>query len=202
MGKRHQIYIRVPEIDYGENNPNNRPERIIGFHHQWLYGATACEVLFNFLTFFEKHRENQEYNIFTSFRALEELDMLCQFILSYYPDNAGFEGMHDISDTACIENPHFGDNNDGITVIDISNINDPKYCFASLGFTNSSDLRMAEGAYCAKDYLSSYYKEAVWPEVQGRGGQDIVSTMARLEKYPVISFDQLKEIFPKWRENK
>ena len=40
MGQRTQLIVRVPPIYWNENNPNNRNERILVFHNQWLYGKS------------------------------------------------------------------------------------------------------------------------------------------------------------------
>ena len=38
MGQRIQILFEVPEIYWNPDNPNNRAERILVYHNQWLYG--------------------------------------------------------------------------------------------------------------------------------------------------------------------
>jgi len=38
MGQRIQIIVKIPAEFWNEDNPNNKPERILVFHNQWLYG--------------------------------------------------------------------------------------------------------------------------------------------------------------------
>lgn len=40
MGQRSQILLDMPPVFYKENNPNNRPRRLLAYHCQWLYGAS------------------------------------------------------------------------------------------------------------------------------------------------------------------
>ncbi len=58
MGQRHQVYLRLRKIDYGDKNPNNKPETTIGIHHQWLYGQTALRLLNNLMTFWEQTKDD------------------------------------------------------------------------------------------------------------------------------------------------
>ena len=44
MGQRFQSVFILPEIFMGDNNPNNRSEKVMVFHNQWLYGRGAINI--------------------------------------------------------------------------------------------------------------------------------------------------------------
>jgi hypothetical protein len=44
MGQRFQSVFIIPEVFLNEDNPNNRSEKALVFHSQWLYGRGALNV--------------------------------------------------------------------------------------------------------------------------------------------------------------
>ncbi len=44
MGQRFQIVFILPSVYMNEGNPNNRSEKILIFHNQWLFGRGALNV--------------------------------------------------------------------------------------------------------------------------------------------------------------
>lgn len=44
MGQRFQSVFILPSVYMNEGNPNNRNERALIFHNQWLYGHTALKI--------------------------------------------------------------------------------------------------------------------------------------------------------------
>jgi len=44
MGQRFQSVFILPAVYMNENNPNNRGEKVLIFHNQWLYGRGALNV--------------------------------------------------------------------------------------------------------------------------------------------------------------
>ena len=197
MGQRHQIYIRLPKIFYNADNINNRDEKTIGFHHQWLYGATAVQVLDNFLAFADKARKQ------TSFiRNHERAEEACKTVLSYLPKAGLVEELHELTGGICCENPACGDNNDGITIIDLAG-DVMCYAFGSIGGTEGKES-LPLGLYSAAEYFASYYPDrAIWHEVGGRdsagnGEPEMLERLARLRVVPVLDVDRVREIFPAW----
>lgn len=196
MGQRHQIYIRLPKINFGESNRNNRNAKTIGFHHQWLYGATALEVLDNFLSIYDKHIQDK-YACLSERGDHGIAETLIEHVLSVLPNSGSYERLHKLTGTSEVNNPHYGDNNDGITIIDIEKPRDVRYAFASLGYTEGR-LPLPEGLYSAREYLSSYYCESEWENVSGRNQKDIHQVLRRLDTVHLIDKERLKEIFPEW----
>ena len=128
MGQRHQVYVRLPAINYGKGTPNTKPERTIGLHHQWLYGFTAIRLLRNYLMFWERcdKQYNQMIDLGGSVQVLEG----CYSIDAERAYNAGVSMLVSGVD-ASLEDPRKGDNNNGITVIDLRG-KKPKYAFLSI----------------------------------------------------------------------
>jgi hypothetical protein len=125
MGQRHQVYVRLPEKFYNQGNANNQPEQTIGIHHQWLYGWTAIRLLRNYLTFVSQEGEQHP-------KSSDPTYAYCVLQGSYScdPDRGYFHGVHKL-DQECLD-PRKGDNNNGITVIDLRG-DKPKYAFLSVG---------------------------------------------------------------------
>jgi hypothetical protein len=153
MGQRHQIYLRLPAM-YNEDNPNHQPTRVVGIHHQWLYGQTAMKLLVNFLTFLDK-AENK-------YSGRDVLEIL-QCAYAIHPETGYFHGICPELDKNEVENPMNADNNDGITIIDLTN-KKPKYCFMSLHHLECLDQDVDEEEvpnlepFDAKTYIGLHYK--------------------------------------------
>lgn len=125
MGQRHQIYFVIPE--HYENNENiNQTERynsflkeegikgknrnFFGFHDQWLYDIFAIKSLAQLVQF---QKTCNKYSCFGKNTLLEEqakLKML--YSMRIEKDNSLIKTLHK-------ETSLFGDNNDGITIIDL-----------------------------------------------------------------------------------
>ena len=159
MGQRHQIYVMLPEEAARDG------KRIIGIHHQWLYGHTAVRMAERFLTFVNKADRN--HHPFA--RGWEpQIDML-KSIYSCDPDEGYYHNVHILEDGEP-EDPRMGDNNDGITVFDLRNLGKKRgkisYCFSTL---YEHDVER-EPAYMgivpftplsARQYCRLYYPEHV-----------------------------------------
>lgn len=208
MGQRHQIYIRLPQVVSKYSGEVERKELTIGFHHQWLYGATAIQVLDNFLTFYSKAKKDK-YSPFVSVCG-EDVIEVCKTVLSYLPRTGKIENLHSLNDPKgwgydCTDNPKNGDNNDGITIIDLTGPK-PRYSFASIWSTEGK-VSLREGLYSAAEYIASYYPElnGDYSEVGGRDSRvgakksEINVRLKRLAKVEQLDATRVMEIFPAWR---
>ncbi len=194
MGQRHQIYVRLPKVEYpNETNPNNAPEKTIGIHHQWLYGQTAVKLLAQFMTFYKANRENgyQGKGVFDS-RWGDDITAL-QAVYSITPETGYFHQTHVLGDVEC-GNPFMGDNNDGITVIDVAG-RVPSYCFYSIGHTEGRVSLNPGKTYSARQYGMSYYpKYRDWKDNNVFKWLEPVLTL--MDGVPVMTHGRLVEIFP------
>ena len=142
MGQRHQVYVRLPKVYYNPDNPNNRGEVTVGIHHQWLWGGTAIRSLKNFLTLISsKFKTNYPAHKDTNYFTFENL-LSCSYSLDfesgYYHGTCGLQEEWVNRDKKnkkgqspeCL-NPTKGDNNNGITVVDLTG-EKPTYCFMAI----------------------------------------------------------------------
>jgi hypothetical protein len=130
MGQRHQIYVKLPKSSYNKN----KKAKVIGVHHQWLWGRTALQMLINFFTFCFKTDQDNKFTL-----GIDPIELL-KALYSLDVQNGYFYSTHPLEDGEC-ENPLMGDNNNGITIIDLSDFTEDnirsstsvlKYCFMSL----------------------------------------------------------------------
>ncbi len=193
MGQRHQIYVRVPAVQYSQpDNPNNRPAENFGVHHQWLYGMTAIRLAAQFMRFFENQRADnypdlQHRGMGNPVKVLAAL--YCIDVAEGY-----YHTVH-VLDNGEAENPYRGDNNDGCHVFDLENWKKPAYAFFSVGHTEG-EYSLSEGrTYSAREYVTSYYLN--W-ESEDEGKRIIGQTLLAIEtkKWPVLDHARLLEIFP------
>jgi hypothetical protein len=127
MGQRHQVYLRTGSKFYNPNNPNNKEAKTVAIHHQWLYGHTALRLLHNFMKFYENDCSGSYSSTEDPDTCLDILSNIysCDFSTGYY------HTVHNITKELIANDPRNGDNNNGITVIDIED-GVLKYCFLSL----------------------------------------------------------------------
>lgn len=208
MGQRHQVYLRLPKVYYNANNPNNRPEKTLGLHHQWLYGRTALQLLANFALFVEKSREAPGEDPY--WMILGGAQDVLNACYTCVPATGYYHGVHTL-DAEC-EDPRRGDNNDGITIIDVTG-GKLRYCFMSIHHIEGED-----GENCpvmqpltAEQYVTYYYPH--WKEGKANGydsktgknvlmdapevREEIAALLDVLGKYEALPISRVKKIFPK-----
>lgn len=126
MGQRHQIYLRLPKTE-------NRPAVVVGIHNQWLWGVSALASLSRFLMFAVANLE-ETYPVLHNGRSDESLEILAS-CYAVSPQTGFYSRIHKLDEdselTNWLQNPDMGDNNNGITLIDLS-CKKPKYCFMSI----------------------------------------------------------------------
>jgi hypothetical protein len=143
MGQRHQVYLYLkPMWEDLKDNPNRKPARVFGIHHQWLYGQTAINSLARMLRMIEKSASDgdKDYHFGQGdpdgYTSGDEAEILAA-VYSVDPDSGYYHRVHDLGSSIetrewtmegekkieqsaeCLD-PRCGDNNDGITVIGLS----------------------------------------------------------------------------------
>lgn len=197
MGQRHQIYVKFPK-DQG----------VAGFHHQWLYGMTAIQSLGRVLKFYQKQ---DEYGPLTE-RCGYDLLRQSEIIVSLYStdvETGYWHYVHNLlaqDDLEPIKDPRMGDNNDGITIIDLSK-GDFRYCFMSVCHLEGEKNPPILEPLSARDYLLCYY-----PKFEKKQGNVIhgercqidleehertLAALKLIEKNAkLLTRKEVKEIFP------
>lgn len=214
MGQRHQIYVRIPAIAYKQaDNPNNRPEKTIGIHHQWLYGRTALKLLKNFLTWIDAHEDPENGHVFGDnprYWTHHEAQLVLNACYSVNVSEGYYHNVHTLG--AECEDPTRGDNNDGITIIDLTQ-GKPKYCFMSIGHLDGEGWYSGgEGSpnftpFTAEDYVTYYYPNWKQGKVKGRNGledapevkKEIQKMLRFFKDYELLTKKEVQDIFPKMR---
>jgi len=204
MGQRHQLFI-IGKI-------NNRYRGFAAIHHQWLYGATALKVCFRLLHIFQapvnrlalQHELRWAKTLQKSDWELEG-EKLKDFLpfpfihtcltigASFNPAEEYYHMVHPLPFNLDFDG---GDNNDGITIIDITDPDHVRYCFVNFK-PSESDYESDDDAYplmtplSASQYLRSYnnendtnYTDAFRNLVQG------------FESWNVIEVDALESAWP------
>ena len=142
MGQRHQLFV-IAKIA-------NRYRSLAVFHHQWLYGATALKRCLGLLAIFSDSANRlpiqQELtaarrfdeDFWTKPRSYNDSEVPFPFITTCLLLGASFDVKEGYNASVILEpfNMAFndGDNNDGITVIDITDLRHVRYCFVLWGF--------------------------------------------------------------------
>jgi len=216
MGQRFQIYIRTPKKFYNEGNANNQPALTITFHHQWLYGASAVEMMDWILRVVDKNRADKYSPLWTPQESVKFLESTCGLLNGWKAErvhvmNEQIKGKYS-TEYKTFDNPDMGDNNDGFMVIDLEDPENVCASFGSLGSTEG-EVSLSRGLYTPLQYLQSYYplskllkednrEDATYEDVllkmEPRGGSDMTEVMDRLSKVPMVSVERLKKIFPKF----
>lgn len=204
MGMRHQVYVVLPK-----DHPLAKRTPVIGIHHQWLYGHTAAHQLARFLTFVMKSGSSVSHPFLS---GIDDPVKILSAIYSCDPENGYYSSVTPLVDEDAVvcKNPLLGDNNEGITVIDLRNfsIKDGKrtgkiaYAFVSFGhkdFVENTPMS-------AREYVHGYYPEVV-PIVREKGkavpsfdgndteAEDRVREVEVL-KVAVMTQEALTEVFP------
>ena len=182
---------------------------IIALHHQWLYGRSAVFNIKHILDITENM--NDYSNPFADDYSFNKLDdyikdvmMLLQVQTNpLHPRGTGIERMTFLNDECLDENGKygnecdirlnftFGDNNDGISIIDTI---ERKYCLINIfsqdiGENGSSGLPSMLPS-SAEDYVHCYYPN----QDQVR---DNIICCNQLKKYDILTLKEVSKLFPK-----
>ncbi|KAF5324429.1 hypothetical protein D9611_004055 [Ephemerocybe angulata] len=219
MGQRHQIYIIArPPLKAGGKPGEYRC--IAAFHHQWYYGKLPLKGT-NRLKHLARREanaaliENEVQSFYSRFDP-KERDESCPCPYTTHLAKIAFDlspsELDDHVNTSRVSNifqgraePCYGDNNDGITVVDVSTPTKPRYCFASLDHglegENADDCPPLT-PLTAQQYLRFYYAEPEEHEL----AQDVelqateklnLDTIHNLDDMPLITRDVLCEAWPR-----
>jgi hypothetical protein len=202
MGQRHQVFIST------FNKENNTPEEITAFgteektvyayHNQWLFGVSAIENLHKVLTLASKAFKQKEYynNIFDkkefTVRTNKKLSKILENYMSL--DESGTYSSYWLLNTPTETDESYmreefdrGDNNDGVTIIDVVN---RKYCFIGV---ETGPFTTHYTPMSAEEYVRSYYPvgEVEWAD------KAIPKILKKLNRYKVMTKEEVIAIFPK-----
>jgi hypothetical protein len=213
MGQRHQVYVAFK--NYGKSEENPRTE-IVGIHHQWLYGRTAAMQAVRMMRLVSG-KENKSaiwdsYNPFHNYkRALQTLIAIYSIIpeTGYFTDLSGYA---ELSGGECLD-PRRGDNNNGISIFDFTDLEHPAYCFFAFEYMEccrNKEHELFTPMSVAYWLDSCYYprsKKSGWQTYQRENNKsaekEIQETLAECDKIKadakglkLLTPKRLKELFP------
>lgn len=189
MGQRHQIYCKLPyefqqKKDYADLlNPQYVPSDMIALHHQWMYGFGPLQQMKQFFEFHAKGVESPYYlfgedgkhgsgNPENALKSLYSLDL----------SQGTYSELTPLSNEEA-KNPLYADNNDGISIIDVSSPSSPKYAFMFFGSAENGIEALKP--ITAEQYVRSYYNEEHYTSEDFKDDtiKDYESAIAELSSY-------------------
>jgi hypothetical protein len=209
MGQRHQLFV-IAKIA-------NRYRGLAVFHHQWLYGYRALRQCLALLTIFSapanrlailqelaaarRHSEN----FWAKPLDYTNNEVPFPFITTCLLLGASFN-VEDGYNARVILEPfnmafNMGDNNDGITIIDITDLSHVRYCFVLWNewhFFQSDEVEESQDflmrPLSGPTYLSAYY------DAKQRAGAEHQHLMQQYDRWDLIEVDALANTWPqgKW----
>ncbi|KAI4266961.1 MAG: hypothetical protein L6R38_008455 [Xanthoria sp. 2 TBL-2021] len=203
MGQRHQLFV-IARI-------KGRYRQLCAIHHQWLYGHTAlrrCRDTLNILGNTTNRIPIQQELIAASkkdddFWLVGDDDknghvpfpfiMTCLIIGSSFNVDGYYHGV-------LVERFYMaydeGDNNNGITVFDISEPDNVRYCFVDfMGMESEREVEL-HTPLSARTYLEAYYvldesndEAGLLPLLESFEGRNLVTKGALVETWPDGAWD-------------
>jgi hypothetical protein len=208
---------------------------ILAFHNQWLYGRSALQHALNILEHINefsigKLTDKEEYGgyhspftyhgIETRFQSTKKWTDSIAFIMNWLPKNMVFSEAG-FMDSWCLNYEDFpeavcddfrgGDNNDGVTLIDVVT---KKYCFININeyddtiSNNSSDLPYLKPC-TAHEYVRTYYPESIemcseykkanTPKIEGEIKRNIrlnAKFHKKFNKFELLNVEGIITMFP------
>ncbi|RSL58863.1 hypothetical protein CEP54_007598 [Fusarium duplospermum] len=218
MGQRHQLFV-IARV-----GKHYRSLAVV--HHQWLYGTSALRSCLRLLHIFSdpgnrlalKHELDLAAAFFKSKPSPSEPDehqdvekTTCPFPFittclaigaSYDPKTGQVQAIHELNYDMEYDQ---GDNNDGITVIDITDLDHVRYCFVNFGsgdiYGGDGDEEVDENGVpsgkpptetplTGRQYLRGYYSESdeLW--------QRNTEVIDALEETPLVEEVTLARTWP------
>ncbi|KAG6919679.1 hypothetical protein DXG01_002622 [Tephrocybe rancida] len=192
MGQRHQIFLIAKIIPHKLTEAKYRC--IAAMHHQWCYGSLPLLATRRLLTLLKKPEHSQivreELRVLNGkygrWRVAPKTPTVpCPF--SSFLLSVSFN-MPDFSNAVLDSNmgSSQGDNNDGITIVDITDPENPSYCFS-------------RRVPCRAPLTATQYIRAYYPAGETRDAaheETILSTIAALDGESILTLQMLKEAWP------
>jgi len=218
MGERHQIYMRMPDktrisTEFIKNC------KVIGIHHQWIFGVTLCSNILRMLQW-EKHLSERGKKYWNGFWEWEGEKAARHVLGSLFSVNHESGYYHNTIDFVQEEldymkdedykkknilfypgfNPYNGDNNTGITVFDFRERGNPKYCIMKIGTEFFSESVKEFKPISAMRYLQDYIKANESEDKEYKLDESIMDHAKKLikdfRKYKLLKMREIKEMFP------
>jgi hypothetical protein len=186
---------------------------ILAIHHQWLYGRSVVYNIKHILNLTENMNEytnpfSENYSFDSLEQYIKEVMMLLQVQTNpLHPRGTGIERMIFLNSESIDENGKYdskwdirlnftyGDNNDGISIIDTI---ERKYCLMNISSYNPeyTDVNRLQSMlpYSADDYVECYYPNS-------EHVRDNILCCNQLKRFPILNLKEIQKMFPKMELN-
>ncbi|GLB42897.1 hypothetical protein LshimejAT787_1203460 [Lyophyllum shimeji] len=211
MGQRHQAFLIARVVPHGGTEAHYRC--VAAVHHGWCYGRLPLQATRRLLTLI-KDEDNAEI-IREEIRTLDgrygrwkEEPVLPNLPCPYTSYLLEWAWSYDLpghlrqicfsvdADVGYSET----DNNGGISVIDITDPENPAYCFVAVHGLESEVGVPLLVPLSAEDYVRAYYPGVDEEELEIEGArsieEDVISSITRLDGEPLVDLDMLAETWP------
>jgi len=203
MGQRHQFFV-IAKV-------GTRYRGLAVVHHQWLYGANALKACLRLLKIFQatanrlalQHELRWAKTLKEEYWSTTVEDIVpfpfihtCLTVgTSFDPASGSYHMVHKMPFNLPFNG---GDNNNGITILDISNLEDIRYAFVDFQGMESARPVQLMTPLSARQYLNAYYEEN--SEEYERSFRKLLRDF---ENRSIIKVDSLDSAWPdNWEENK
>ncbi|RFU33671.1 hypothetical protein B7463_g2673, partial [Scytalidium lignicola] len=191
MGQRHQLFIIC--------NINGRYRTLAAVHHQWLYGAGPTRACWRILQILQ-HPANKKLIKYELHHAVTRSDewwdelkcdrnwnddpiqfpfiTTCLILGAALDPRPEFSYQHDVQILSITTDFRQVDNNDGLTMIDISDVDSIRYCFLQLEESSMMPLTGIQ-------YFLGYYRNlSSGPQPAGLSTWDLIDSEALRNLWP------------------
>lgn len=188
MGQRHQIYMKV--------NTYNNDQRIVGIHHQWLYGHTAGYFAGKALQFLNALVQTDEETgkvVINDYVLKSSPERVLQAIYNIDHETGYYKHCPIIGDFGECDDPSKGDNNNGITVFDATDLENLKYCMMVFPWEEAEKPTTPYQAISVRSYVRQYYPQNKdWVD----GYLESRLMLVKESRAALLTTNQLKGMFP------
>jgi len=207
MGQRHQIYIAVKNRNVKTEQDKimfgTKETTILSYHHQWLYGRSALFMAGKVMEMADI--EYSPIKVDYEFPTTAELHEFMQWLLmidnKYHEGEKGSGYHYVVPLLKCSDGDRtkpemyrnfidLGDNNDGITILDIPN---RKYCFMFFSGGENGPVQNYV-PLSAQQYVNYYYPN---PSV---GVKRFINLAVKSVTWDLLTIDELHQLFPKQKQ--
>ncbi|KAJ3546570.1 hypothetical protein NMY22_g2003 [Coprinellus aureogranulatus] len=204
MGQRHQLFL-IARVREAPKDPK-KYRCVAAFHHQWCYGKSPlrCVSRFKLLSGVKANadliqRDLDRYHLGlqrSSETPCPYISFLGGMAFSIDMERRTIDNIHHLPASMGSKD---GDNNDGITVIDISTPTDPKYCFAGVVDFEEPIVEEWPAPMSASEYLWTYEPQDLdplscdWAQEEDSLNEAIIG---RLASMPLLTLEVLAETWP------
>ncbi|KAI0043329.1 hypothetical protein FA95DRAFT_1563456, partial [Auriscalpium vulgare] len=209
MGQRHQAFVIARVRPHGAASSELKYRCIAAYHHQWCYGTLPLRAVLRFVDLIKQDDNamlvraeidemHGKYGRWEDEPKMPEVPAsVVAFLLAtslsialeaeeVYVSGVSFENNLLDADMGTGD----GDNEEGITIIDVTDPTAPRYCFNTIYGPPLSALQYVRGYYAVSD-------DALAGKVKlERAPQDTIELITAMKAIPMITSEMLHEAWP------